>query len=357
MTFAAATTLKPRPHTYANSLLTVVQFLASPAIRPPTLASGINSGGFLERRFKMIVSEKPIEATPAWMRLAILLCALAVLPLGVAYAQTQEKKPTPRVEKKQDKVKIKGSIRAKAYLTKVKKELAAAVAAGEISKEEADKKYQSAATAIKARLYLGQLKAKLAASVKAGEISQEDADKSFEKAKKAVGGRLASVGGTRRKSKTDPFVEYAAAEKKLQALVAAGKISQEDADKRLAEHKKYLLRGEKSRRLVARAAYAELQKKLQAAVEAGKMSQEEADKKLLDFRKGLGAEKKNPRALYAGMERRLQAAVEAGKMTQAEADEKLIEFRKQLGKENREKKREHGTEEGRERRSGERRRR
>jgi len=100
-----------------------------------------------------------------------------------------------------------------------------------------------------------------------------------------------------------------------------------------------------------------LQKKLQAAVEAGKMSQEEADKKLLDFRKGLGAEKKNPRALYAGMERRLQAAVEAGKMTQAEADEKLIEFRKQLGKENREKKREHGTEEGRERRSGERRRR
>ena len=48
--------LKPKPHSYANSILTAVESLARPALRPPAMASEINSGGFLERRFKMIVS-------------------------------------------------------------------------------------------------------------------------------------------------------------------------------------------------------------------------------------------------------------------------------------------------------------
>ncbi len=41
-------TLKPNPRSYATSLLNVVEFLASPALRPPAMASAIHDGGFLE---------------------------------------------------------------------------------------------------------------------------------------------------------------------------------------------------------------------------------------------------------------------------------------------------------------------
>lgn len=72
---------------YANSLLCAVEFLASPGLRPPAMASEINSGGFLERRFRMIVSKTPHASTPRWLQAALVAFTAAVLPLGVAYAQ------------------------------------------------------------------------------------------------------------------------------------------------------------------------------------------------------------------------------------------------------------------------------
>jgi beta-lactamase regulating signal transducer with metallopeptidase domain/polyhydroxyalkanoate synthesis regulator phasin len=78
--------LKPQPHTYASALLKAVECLTQPAFRPPAVASEINSGGFLERRFKMIVSKNPIGSNLSWMQACIVILALAVLPLGVVYA-------------------------------------------------------------------------------------------------------------------------------------------------------------------------------------------------------------------------------------------------------------------------------
>jgi len=83
-------TLHPTPQDYANSLLTVVEFLAAQALRPPAMASRINSGGVLERRFKMIVSKRPLSTTPRWLRVLMVLCVAALLPLGVAYAQSPD---------------------------------------------------------------------------------------------------------------------------------------------------------------------------------------------------------------------------------------------------------------------------
>ena len=51
-------TLQPEPRSYANSILTAVESLARPTIRPPAMASEINSGGSLERRFNMMVSNR-----------------------------------------------------------------------------------------------------------------------------------------------------------------------------------------------------------------------------------------------------------------------------------------------------------
>lgn len=75
--------LKLRPQTYADSLLKVFEYLASPVIRPPAMASEIKSGGFLERRFKKIVSGSLNRKTSRWLLGSVLLFALAVLSLGI----------------------------------------------------------------------------------------------------------------------------------------------------------------------------------------------------------------------------------------------------------------------------------
>lgn len=107
------TTFDPDPNSYASSLLTVAEFLSTPTVRPPALASRIDSGGFLERRFKMILSTDRPGAMPRWMRGLVLVFTLGVLPLGVAAAQNTD-------------------------VDAVSKRLAAAVKAGELSQPEAE---------------------------------------------------------------------------------------------------------------------------------------------------------------------------------------------------------------------------
>jgi len=82
--------LKPTPNSYANSLLTAIEYLACPALRAPAMASEINSSGFLERRFKMIVSENLKRSNSHWLQICVLLCAMVVLPLGITSAADHE---------------------------------------------------------------------------------------------------------------------------------------------------------------------------------------------------------------------------------------------------------------------------
>ncbi len=144
--------LNAKPKFYADSLLPAVEFLARPVLRPPSMASEINSGGFLERRFKMIVSNKSNQSNSRWLQICVLLCAMVVLPLGIASAQDYK-----AVEKRLGKAvsngelsleqaglmlealkkaggarKDQGADRAEAYLMKVKKELGELVEAGKI---------------------------------------------------------------------------------------------------------------------------------------------------------------------------------------------------------------------------------
>ena len=57
------TSMKLKPKTYADSLLKAVEFIACPAYHPPAMASEINSGGFLVKRFKMIVSRRKSKSS------------------------------------------------------------------------------------------------------------------------------------------------------------------------------------------------------------------------------------------------------------------------------------------------------
>ena len=81
------TALNPHAHNYANCLITAVEVLTRPVIRPPAMASEINGGGLMERRIKMIVSMKRLSSTPRWLRNSVVLGALALLPFGLSIAQ------------------------------------------------------------------------------------------------------------------------------------------------------------------------------------------------------------------------------------------------------------------------------
>ena len=76
--------LKPKPHTYAASILTAVETLVRPVLRPPAMASAINSGSFLERRFSMIITDR-VERTAfwRWVQISVLVLMMGLLPLGI----------------------------------------------------------------------------------------------------------------------------------------------------------------------------------------------------------------------------------------------------------------------------------
>jgi hypothetical protein len=80
-------TLRPEPHTYASSILTTIESLARPILRPPAMASEINSGGLLERRFNMMIFNRAILLKSRWQQSWALLFGMIVLPVGIAYAQ------------------------------------------------------------------------------------------------------------------------------------------------------------------------------------------------------------------------------------------------------------------------------
>ncbi len=101
----ALESLASKPETYARSILAMVELVASRTMRPPAVASGIDGGGILERRFEMILSERRISLLSRRATAALLLSSCLVLPLGLAYATpfadpadpaTQDERPHDR---------------------------------------------------------------------------------------------------------------------------------------------------------------------------------------------------------------------------------------------------------------------
>ncbi len=200
-------TLKPDPHTYASSLLNVVEFLSTPALRPPAVASAINSGGFLERRLEMIVSNKALVITPRWLRAGVLALAAGLLPLGVAYAQDYDA---------------------------VGKRLREAVRSGEITREQAGVMMDALRRSAREerpgeRRVIADEYARLEKRVADGEVSAEDARARLARKRGLVDERD-ERGGQR-------FTRegYARAEQRIKRAVEAGELSPEDARAKLRE--------------------------------------------------------------------------------------------------------------------------
>ena len=312
--------LNPEPKLYANSLLAAAEFLAGPALRAPAMASEINSGGYLQRRFEMIVSETSRKSNKRWLQTGVLLCAMVVLPLGIVSAQDYEA---------------------------IEKRLGEAVSHGELSLEQAGVMMDALrkATGVKkdqgldrAKAYLMKVKKVLGEAIEAGRISEEDAARRYEAAERAIKEKLAS--GRRQQGERNISREgYAWAEAELDKAVAAGRVSLEDARARLKAMREAMARqGEQREGRITRETYAGIERRIKAALEAGKMTREEANAKYKEIRERL-ARKSEGTAMGIGPEdwenikRRIEGAVRAGRITREQADAKYKEIKERASRE------------------------
>ena len=123
--------------------------------------------------------------------------------------------------------------------------------------------------------------------------------------------------------------DYEAVQKRLQKSVEKGDLTQAEAKLMMEALKKSPEKDHQKKGSLSREEIGEHGKKIQAAVAAGKMTEEEGRKKMAALIEGYRAqgESGKPKKMDAeGFRRRLGAAVEAGKMTREEAAEKMTEF-------------------------------
>ena len=193
----------------------------------------------------------------------------------------------------------------------------------------------------------GAVRKRLAQAVEAGEISEKQAKVMLEALTKSSEG----------KKSPEPTMEakkrrYAELEKKLQAAIKEGIMSREDAVKKLTEAREAMF-GETKKKTeegqgtpdfeAKKRRYEEFKNRLQAAVKEGTMSEEEAEKKLLQTREAMFGEPKkktgegreNPdfeakKRRYAELEKKLQKELKEGVVSKEEAEKKLIEAREAM---------------------------
>jgi len=188
---------------------------------------------------------------------------------------------------------------------------------------------------------------RLKAGVEAGKISKEDAEKRLIEMRKRVEagkrggrpeGRGRPEGGENAQEKGISVEDYRRAEEKIKAAVEAGKVSKEDAEKRLIEMRK-AVRGDKAKgegRRFSAEDYRRAEKRMKAGIEAGKISKEDAEKRLIEMRKAVRGDKAKGEGRrfsaedYRRAEKRMKAGIEAGKISKEDAEKRLIEMRKAI---------------------------
>jgi beta-lactamase regulating signal transducer with metallopeptidase domain len=74
------------PRAYARALLAVVEMLASPSSRSPSMATGIDAADTLERRLRRILSDAPVTRAPVALVACVLGISLSLLAVGLGPA-------------------------------------------------------------------------------------------------------------------------------------------------------------------------------------------------------------------------------------------------------------------------------
>ena len=206
--------LNPLPHTYARSLLTAVEYLSASVIRPPVMASEVNSGDNLLKRFKMITSNKSKHASSRKLKACIFLGAVCVLPLGLSYAND-----------------AKNQSEVDASLDKVQTRIEIAVPDDSLSQQDPRTKMKAIKKGLALKEKQGrEFEAKwawLQAEVKAGNLSSEEAET------RMIAIKMIDTAKGEHGVKRITGEDYEHTEAKLRKMVGEGNISGEDARAKL----------------------------------------------------------------------------------------------------------------------------
>ena len=209
------------------------------------------------------------------------------------------------------------SLRAEDVYEEFEADVIASYQAGEIAREDIRPKLGAFKKELGERMLVA-FKTRVAAAIEAGELTREEAGEIYKK--------IYAV-PSKDKVKSITREDYAQAASKMKTMVAAGEIAQEQMDERLIAMRKMIgnQRGEASRGS-ERKDYAKVKAELAEMVKAGKITQEQADRRIMGFR----GSRANAREDYAKVKAGLAEMVEAGKITQEQSDQRLNRLRKSL---------------------------
>ncbi len=323
----------------------------------------------------MIASETSNRLTSRWLQACVLLCAVVVLPLGLANAQDYgavERRLGEAVSKGELSLRQaatmmdalrgaagaddKGDIERRfgEWIGSVGEKLKAAVKAGKLSEEDARNKWQG--------FKENELAPKLKATVAMGKVSEEWARSVWRGLEKAeIGERLKSAvakgeltaeqamakwkgisqeGDRGPKAKAEPSrEEMEEVGKRIRAAVEAGKITAEQGRAKMEAYRKSIAapaarkQGEE-RKSITREDYGRAEAELKKAVAAGRISEKDARAKLEGMRKAISqqTERRGDSPNWETIKERIEGAVKRGDLTRAEADAKYKEIKERMAK-------------------------
>jgi len=131
---------------------------------------------------------------------------------------------------------------------------------------------------------------------------------------------------------SDMRERFTAAERELRAAVEAGRITEEQAQERMVAIRERI-RQEQATERSMQEQFASAVRETRAAVEAGEISEEQAHQRLTEMLEHMAQEQapeRNMREQYAAAGRELRAAVAAGRITEEQARERLAGMRERL---------------------------
>jgi polyhydroxyalkanoate synthesis regulator phasin len=324
----------------------------------------------------MIASETSNGSTWRWLKACVLLCAVVVLPAGLANAQDYgavERRLGEAVSKGELSLRQaaammdtlrgaagaddKGDVERRfgEWIGSVGEKLKAAVKAGKLSEEDAWKKWQGfkeneLAPKLKATAAMGKVSEewarslwrglekaeigeRLKAAVAKGEITAEQA--------KAKWTGISQEGDRGAKAKAEPSrEEMEEVGKKIRAAIEAGKITAEQGRAKMQAYRKSVAApaakqpGREERKSVTREDFGRAEAELKKAVASGRISAADARAKLEGMRKAMSqqTDRRGDSPNWDTIKERIEGAVKRGDMTRAQADAKYKEIKERMAK-------------------------
>lgn len=345
----------------------------------------------------MIESGTTNRSHSRWLQAGVVLLAVAVLPLGLAYAKesnhdaigrrlraavqageltAEQAKAMLDTLRKTDgdrktdvarKDQQSDRARADAHMKEIWAKLQASVKAGKISEQDAHRKMGEIKKNIHAKLegnrgrgddreghareYLTKVRKALEAAVKAGKISKEDAARKMAGAEKAIREKMATGRGqdqAKQGEGADQVRQHLMnVRKELGEAVKAGKISREDAAKKMAAAERAARermaggRGEHGAKRISAEDLERAGIDIRKAVASGRITAEQGRAKMQAMRKMAGqqtergadrrATKPPARVDWEAIKARIEGAVKRGDLTREQADAKYKEIKERMG--------------------------